>query len=177
MSFKQWLIESERTGNYVAIKSEDLSDFFTKIGVKEPVSGVSPPMSDYHCTLIYSENTSKDTNYVREIIKNHFQDSFTAFVAGAECFDAIPEDGERNSSKSCIVLKLNCEPLVKIHEFLRDVIGLKHSYDVYRPHITLRYNMNVEEAHSIRDEINRTISNWQITLNNIYSQTINKDYV
>ena len=66
-----------------------------------------------------------------------------------------------------------------MHDTLRG-IGLHHSYPEYSAHVTLTYNMDVEEAHAYRDAMNPLLSgapHQYIVLHNIRSETINEDYV
>lgn len=178
MNFKQWLNENiDPDGNYVAIKCEDLSEFLTNVDIQSPITGTAPPAGDYHCTLMYSKNTSKDPRKVMQLITTGFKGPYQAKIIHAECFDSIPEKGSRDEAKSCVVLELECPTLHKIHEYLSETCGLSHSYAEYRPHVTLYYNMSVEEAHLIRDKINQIDMNYPVTLDHIYSQSINEDYV
>ena len=52
-TFKEYLTESEGSGNYVCIDSESMAHLFASLGIQEPISGDAPPKGDYHCTLMY----------------------------------------------------------------------------------------------------------------------------
>ena len=179
-SFIEFINESKAQGNYVALDVlvPDLRLQYNMLGFDNPSSGESPPKDDYHCTLIYSKETNLDPTRVAESLVG-FPSEINARVIGVECFDSIPEDGVRDEAKSCIVLRLESDVLNKMHDTLRG-IGLHHSYPEYSAHVTLTYNMDVEEAHAYRDAMNPLLSgapHQYIVLHNIRSETINEDYV
>jgi len=172
ITFKQYLVEDAKTpGNYISIKSDDLGDFFSDNDIEEPVSGESPPKGDYHCTLMYSKGSAVDTKSILKAINEAgFQKDYKCTVTAADCFDA--DDG----GKSCVVLKLDIPEFHKLHKFLK-TLGLDHSYPKFAPHVSLRYNMDVEEAHKVRDAINASSAKPTIKLSDIHSETINTNYV
>jgi 2'-5' RNA ligase len=175
-TFKEYLTESEGSGNYVCIDSESMAHLFASLGIQEPISGDAPPEGDYHCTLMYSKESAVNCNKIINSIKDNFETSYTATIDHFECFDATPKDGERDSAKSCIVIKLKSQDLHDIHKHLQSM-GMDHSYSEYSPHVTLRYNMAVEEAHYYRDKLNAMKIQLNIKLANYKSQPINKNYV
>ena len=178
-SFKQFFTESvEPDGNYVAIKCEDVSKFLDLFRIKNK-SGEAPPNGDYHCTLIYSKDTSMNPELVLNLTNLGKQNTWLAHVIGVECFDSVPKDGSRDATKSCVVLKLKSPQAEEAHNRLK-TIGLRHSYQEFAAHVTLLYNVKQYEAHYIKDIINRELSNMKpisIVLSGVYSQKINKDYV
>lgn len=175
-TFKEFLMENAN-GNYVCIDVEDdLSSYFNSVGLQEPITGTAPPQRDYHCTLIYSKTTYTDPNKIMKAISEKFDPICHARIEGFDCFDSLPENGVRDSAKSCIVMKLDCPVLHEIYRFLQS-LGLQHSYPQYSPHVTLRYNMSVEEAHYYKDLLNTVFLEQVLTLKNFKSQTINKNYV
>jgi 2'-5' RNA ligase len=175
-TFKDYLIETTGKGNYVCIDSEDLGAFFARIGMQEPVSGKAPPNGDYHCTLMYSTDSSVNPDKAMANITSMFPREIKAEVVHFECFDSLPEEGVRDEAKSCIVMELQNPLLNRMHEYLKSM-GMQHSFPEYRPHVTLRYNMSVEEAHYYKDKLNSANISLSINLANFKSETINKDYV
>jgi hypothetical protein len=178
ISFKDYLRESTNAGNYVSIKCSDLGRFFDALYVTPPKSGESPPAGDYHCTLMYSKGSSVPPNRIQKFLDANFSAPITCNIVGIDCFDSIPKDGSRDAAKSCLVLKLDNPTLGIIHNSLVP-FGLKHSYAEYNPHVTLRYNMSVTEAHVYRDMLNEfpELRELTLTLRTIKSETVNEDYV
>lgn len=174
-TFRQFLESASTAGNYVSIKASDPGDVWKEMGIQPPKSGETPPNGDYHVTLMYSEKSNENIDRITGVLKNSGVDREYEFpVDSAECFDAD------DASKSCIVLKLDAPILHHIHEHLKG-FGLTHSYPTFEPHLTLRYNMDIEEAHKYKDLINTSLEtgNWKklIELNGMKSETLNKNYV
>ena len=176
ISFSQYLMEADvRTGNYVSVKAMDPGDVWEEMHINSPKSGVAPPAGDYHATLMYSETSKEEPSRIIDNLKESgFDREYKCRVESAECFDAD------DTSKSCIVLKMDAPELDKMHDYLKS-FGLVHSYSKFEPHVTLRYNMNVEEAHQYKELINTSLEtkNWEkiIYLQGLCSETINKNYV
>lgn len=175
LNFKKWLDESNMTGNYVCINAiNDYDGFFNEVGIPDPKTGSSPPKGDYHCTLMYSEMTNEHPDRIMDALMIDFNKTITADIVGFDCFDA------EDKSKSCIVIKLKNESLDHLHDLMKGY-GLKHSYSDFQPHITLKYNMDVEEAHYYKDLLNTSLEtgNVPIPLIDLYgfkSDRINKNY-
>lgn len=176
ISFSQYLMEAEkRSGNYVSVKAMDPGNVWEEMHINPPKSGVAPPSGDYHVTLMYSETSKEEPSRILDTLKESgFDYEHKCVVRSAECFDAD------DASKSCIVLKLDSPSIHKIHDYLRSG-GLVHSYPTYEPHVTLRYNMDLAEAHEYKSLINTSLEtgNWAKTiyLQGLCSETINKNYV
>lgn len=175
LNFKQWLDESEMTGNYVCIHAiNDYDGFFDEVGIPDPKTGSSPPKGDYHCTLMYSENSNVDPTRIMNALAVDFNKDLSADIIGFDCFDA------EDASKSCIVIKLKHDLLDHIHDWLKS-FGLQHSYPEFSPHITLKYNMDVEEAHYYKDLLNTSLETGNVPipfvdLGGYKSAKINKNY-
>lgn len=179
ITFKQYLSENEEpAGNYVCIKAEDQERIFESMHIAPPKTGVAPPNGDYHCTLIYSKETSKDPKKILQSIQSTGlnYNNITATVESFECFDSLPEEGSRDEGKSCLVMKLKSDELLKLNDHLRQ-LGLEHSYAEYSPHVTLYYNMQINEAHYFKDIMNAAPEKFVVNLSGIKSETINKNYV
>lgn len=176
ISFSQYLAEAaERSGNYVSVKAMDPGNVWEEMHINPPKSGVAPPAGDYHVTLMYSETSKEEPSRILDALKESgFDREFKPWVESAECFDAD------DASKSCIVLRLDAPELDKIHDYLKS-FGLVHSYPTFEPHVTLRYNMDLAEAHEYKALINTSLEtgNWEkiIYLQGLCSETINKNYV
>jgi 2'-5' RNA ligase len=123
---------------------------------------------------MYSATTDLEPGKVLESLNSLDLNMVKINVVGVDCFDAVKEDG---SEKSCLVLKLSGEILEKAHKTLSDY-GLVNSYENFSPHVTLRYNMTIQEAHMYRDMIRATVKEFApVVLDNPRSETINRDYV
>lgn len=177
IKFKQYLLE-QVMGNYVCIDCEDLSKHWLNVGLTEPTTGKSPPEGDYHCTLIYSKDTKKDPKKIMNALKSweNFQNDEKCVVESYDCFDSTPEKGSRDAAKSCVVMKLDSAYLHACNEFLKSQ-GLMHSYPQFSPHVTLRYNMSVEEAHFYKDKLNNLNKQIIVNLKDYKSEPINTNYV
>jgi len=166
--------ESTSQGNYVALDAPDLDHVWGTFGIKPPKSGSSPPRGDYHCTLIYSKDTSlcpEDSLQKLNSVGINYP-----ILAGVSSFDVF-DDGE----KAALVAKLNSVTLHKLHDVCRG-IGMKHSYPEFNPHVTLRYGMKPDEAHAYAEYLNGNPVpsdgfHFSVALDNLRSETINEDYV
>lgn len=171
---KETVKESVTAGNYVAIDAPDLDQVWDLFGIKSPKTGSSPPRGDYHCTLMYSKDTSlcpKDS-----LEKLNSVGCAYPIVAGVTGFDVF-DDG----TKAALVAKLSAVNLHKLHDVCRG-IGMKHSYPEYSPHITLRYGMKPEEAHAYAEYLNSQPVpdggfHFTVELHTLRSETVNEDYV
>jgi 2'-5' RNA ligase len=161
-TFKEFLTEAkEPMGNYVSIdNTTELPDM--KLEQHFGGSHVCD-FKDQHVTLIYSKETSVPLNNIASVIKN-FPVIVKANVSGVAAFDSLPkEDGSRDVKECTIVLKLKSEVLNKIHKQLKSA-GLEHSYDEFSPHISLLYNLPIEEKQKAIDLISKYISKKPITV-------------
>lgn len=177
-TFLKWLQEDKTMGNYVCIDATDQSNMFKTLGLKQPTTGVAPPNKDYHCTLMYSKDSNVLPHKILSDLENIFPNAIIADVIGFDCFDSLPEAGVRDEAKSCIVMKLNSPVLVNIHNWLKTQ-RMSHSYDEFRPHVTLRYNMSVEEAHKYKSKLDVALqkSPRSVILSGYKSDKIDTNYV
>ena len=171
-SFKSYLLEG-CSGNYVCIESENLSSFFDLVGVPAPTTGDLPP--DYHCTLMYSKRSNIEPQRVLSVLKSSgFDKPYEVEIDAYDSFDSLPKGGLRDEAKACLVAKINCEGLHQLHDFLKGM-GMIHSYSEFSPHITLRYNMDVEEANKYKELLaGKTL---KVLLMKFRSEPINEGYV
>lgn len=151
ISFKQFLFENS-SGNYVSIKVENglsipsLEKLFGGSHVCDP--------KDQHVTLIYSKGTEVSKNKILDTL-HQWNGKIEVELGDVTAFDATPKEGERDSSLCTIVIKLKSKTLDDIHERLKD-IGLKHSYPDFSPHISILYNLPIEE----KEKAISTIEKW-----------------
>lgn len=167
LSFEEYLAESA-SGNYVCVGAEDLSEFLKNSGYPEPASGTAPP--DYHCTLMYSENSHIELTRILSALRASGFDS--EISADVESLDMFPDSEEQG--KVCLVAKLDCSKLHQAHDMLKGM-GMRHSFHEYTPHVTLRYKMDAGEA--IKYIEKPIVAGMKIRLKSFKSERINKDYV
>lgn len=172
-TFKEYLSESDesKAGNYVALASPDLDLFWDMVGIRPPKSGSSPARGDYHCTLIYSKDTAYDPNDMLE--KLSAVDCKYPILSGVTHFSVL---GEPDASKVALVANLDSLTLHKLHDMCRGM-GLQHSYPEFIPHITLRIDMNRDEANAYAEYLNsRPVpangSHFNVELNRLKSERI-----
>lgn len=155
MTLSEFLIEA-KVGNYVAI------DAVLPINLKNDIDSLNlsvPRISDekLHATLIYSIGTTVDEDRIGKLLA-HQPEQFHGTITHATKFDALPKEGKRPSGLCTIVLEIESPELVRLHNTLK-VLGLTHSYDEYKPHVSLFYNIPIEEAEETLDKINHISKN------------------
>ena len=154
-TFTQFLIES-KIGNYVAVDAilpenlkKELDELHTSVQ--------RIPDNDLHATLIYSIGTTMDDDRIGNLL-HHQPEQFHGTIRHVTKFDALPKDGKRPSGLCTIVLEIDCPELNRLHNTLR-AIGLNHSYDEYKPHVSLYYDIPIEEAETLIDKIDHISKN------------------
>lgn len=128
-------------GSYVAwlvshSNAELLSQWMKFVGIKDPV-----PPEELHCTVMYSPKKSLDESaYGDYPMQMPYQASIN--------------NGRRTSAfgkgDGAIVTEFVGRPVEQRHEFYRDYHGLEHSFDTFKPHITLSYNAAAQTADVLR---------------------------
>lgn len=116
-----------KNGTYIGLRpSEETKEGIVKLqkrlGIKNPVDPES-----LHTTLIYSKKGNPN------VIP--YEKEYYAYPLSLELF------GEE---KNCLVLTLESSALDFRHEFLQHM-GLTHSFDSFKPHITLTYDYQGED--------------------------------
>ena len=140
ITFKQYLIQST-SGNYVSL---DVDNPEIDLDLK---SGTVVPPGKHHVTLMYSEGTDVPKDKIKKGIE-WMTGSRTAKSHSVDVFDS-----DDDPTKGCIVLDIDSDHLHNIHEELRR-IGLRHSYQEFKPHVTLAYGVDIDEAKRIAKELN-----------------------
>lgn len=166
ISFKEYLLESSPAGNYVCAHCnapEIPHELLPKSGTVN--------MSEPHITLMYSRGTNIDPRVVDNVMRT-MPHEFQLSWASAECFDAIPKEGERDENKATLVLKVVSPTAMQIHESLKS-LGMVHSYPELSPHVTIAYNVDRDEAYDCASRINEwMMSNPVGGLNKIFTTHI-----
>lgn len=133
--------------------------------------------SDQHVTLIYSKTTSVTLSQVAKVIAT-FPSKIEADVVGVDAFDSTPkDDGNRSIEECTIVLKLKSDELTKVHKKLK-AVGLEHSYDEFSPHISLLYDIPIDQKKKALDTVGKFIheKNIKVTLSGYNNNKIIKDW-
>lgn len=179
ITFKQYLQEAYAPkGNYVSIKATDHNIFNIKRypGAVAPKSGIEVPIEDRHVTLIYSEESNIDCHSLVDSVMSKFPDVILADVVGFEAFDDVPKEGERDSTKATVVAVLKSPVLDMVHEHLK-AYGCYHSYQQYSPHISLYYEVDLQEAHLVVDILNDVVPlPYKVRLQEYVSEVLKKDW-
>lgn len=164
LTFKQYLLESTG-GNYVSLEVDD-----PEIELKLDSGKIVPP-GKHHVTLMYSKGTSVPPEKIKKAIE-WMTGSRTAKSKSVGIFDS-----QDNPSLGCIVLKIDSDHLQNIHEELKR-IGLRHSYSEYQPHVTLAYDVDIEEARSTAKQLNKKLQETPclITMRGLSVEPINDNW-
>ena len=150
-TFKQFISESKKQGNYVSINVKTSIEI-KSLGSIFGESSVCNP-GDQHVTLIYSEGTNVDKGVITKLLRN-YEGDLDVTTNGAAAFDSLPKDGERDEKLCTIVVKLKSGILDEIHEKLKK-IGLNHSYPEFSPHVSLLYNIPIDQKQKAIDIVSK----------------------
>lgn len=180
LTFKEYLKESditEKPGNYVSIKCEcpALPDIFLQSSGEITKSGKCVPEGEHHITLMYSEFSDVDQALISKVLSSA-ADDFYVKITGAECFDA-KLDGVLQEDKKTLVLTVQSSILDTLHETLVS-LGMTHSYPVFSPHITIAYDVDIDECMIIKNKIEQYLYDNQLTVraNGFESKPIEKNW-
>lgn len=130
--------ERRQTGVYVSCTYQDdsltqLGEWMTSLCIVIPMP---TPLDQVHTTIVYSRQDF-DCPIGEEInISNPRPFCPTGFALLGK-----PED-----EQACLVMLLDADPLINIHNFLVDQ-GARHDYDDYIPHVTLSYQVPKDFNH------------------------------
>jgi 2'-5' RNA ligase len=86
-----------------------------------------------------------------------------------------------DSEKAALVANINSTYIQHLHDICRGM-GLQHSYSEFNPHVTLRYNMDPDEARAYADHLNglpvpSSGFHHEFKLDKIKSEKINENYI
>lgn len=175
LSFKEYLFESldSYPGNYVCSYCEKpiVPDSML------PQSGKRPE-DNYHITLIYSQFSDVDQRIIANLLEMVPRDYDLVYDL-VDCFDSIKE-GETEATKAALVLKVVSPTAEKIHESLVS-LGMEHSFPEFSPHVTLAYDVDIDEARECMGKLNVWLSELdnkpRLTTTRFESKPIDKDWV
>ena len=154
-TFLEFITESSAPGNYIAMT---VTEEFTNLSaaLNDTHSGIYVPLDRRHVTLMYSPNTSIEPVTILNVLRSEFPDEFAADAVQFACFDALPKDGERDSTTGTLVVKLESPLLEQIHSRLIE-LGCRHTYQTYSAHVSLHYDMDLTECQDLVETLNSTV--------------------
>jgi 2'-5' RNA ligase len=164
-SFKGFMAEAN-TGNYVSIGAvlpKELKDYIDSLEMSvEPIKE-----SELHATLVYSKGTDISEEKIRKMLDAGKQE-FSGTIKNVTKFDS-----QSDSDKCVIVLEVDSYDLEKIHKKLIK-IGANHSYDEYRPHVSIVYDIPIKEAEAILEKLNSKMDSQEIKFSGFTVEPIRK---
>lgn len=170
LNFLDYICEQmgEWPGNYVAARTED------PVIPKNllPKSGTVPEGKS-HITLMYSMFSCVDGRILDNFIKTVPHD-FQVTPTDFECFDAKGD----NEGKAAVVMCVSHPFLQTMHDSLK-TLGMEHSYPEFKPHITIAYDVDLDEAYEVRDRLRDWLVNGNsnpINTIEIYHEPVDKEW-
>lgn len=157
-TLNEFLIEA-KVGNYAKVDAIIPDDVHETIA---SIDGDHIDPEDLHATLIYSVGTLHDNSAIQNFLDRNTKSHFSGTVTHVTKFDALPKDGKRDEGKCTLVMEIDSPELVELHKKLK-TLGLTHTYDEFRPHVSLIYGADREEVEPKLDELNQKLVGKQIT--------------
>lgn len=164
------MIESaEPPGNYLSLACE-LPTFKEIASLR---SGKAPDKTKSHITVMYSKNSSLDSDKLLKDIEPQWAPSY-ATIIGFDCFDGY----EKGEATGCIVAKVDCPMAEHLHQTLKVAYGLQHSYPQFKAHLTLAYDVDLIEARNITALLNEKYSRraMKLAVGKLTSDTIDTNW-
>jgi hypothetical protein len=123
--------------------------------------------TDLHATLVYSKGTDIPEDKIRKMLAAGKQE-FTGTIEHVSKFDS-----QKDSTMCTIVLEIDSYDLEKIHKKLIK-LGANHSYGEYRPHVSIVYDIPVNEAEAIIPKLNSKMDPQEIKFSGFTVEPIRK---
>lgn len=137
------LEERRKTGVYASCEyhEESLLDVAKWLEKHDQLITVPIDPALLHTTVVYSRN---DFQVPAEGIENFNSNmhEFRFFPTGLAIL------GRQDEEKRALVLLLDAEPLVILHDYLKEN-GASHGFDDYIPHLTVSYDVPADFDHSV----------------------------
>lgn len=123
------LTEDKADGTYVGLRfSKESMEALSKIADKLPNSTSKGEM---HVTLIYSK---KPISFSKDDCKGKLDPPIEIKPKKFSIFET--EGGQK-----VLVLELDCDEILKRHQFIMDKFGATYDYPEYKPHVSLSYDI------------------------------------
>lgn len=164
-SFKSFLEEEPMTGNYVSIGLNKPANL-PKMDIK---TGKILDSKDHHVTIMYSRDSNVPHEDVLSKVKSQIDGHVVAKASGFAAFDSPDDTG------SALVLKLDSPELNTIHKNLKEM-GLQHSYKAYKPHLSIAYGVDTNEAKELVGSLNKEFKSFDVHLAGIEAEPIVKNW-
>lgn len=157
------LTEAEQKGTYAAVRfdAETVQKLTDYIKDNEIPNGVLP--AKMHCTLLYSRTHCPDYEPQGEINP--------PYQAKPVALEIWPSQGD--DPKNCLVLKFECEDLVKRHKQLMQDHDATYDFPEYKTHVTLSYDagdLDLDDLPDIVDAIGK------LTIVSEYGEDLDLDW-
>lgn len=150
-------------------KTQEVDLAYAMVGVYVNNYSLCEPRS--HVTVIYARTSSHaEKHLIAKQILAAYSD-LTAVVSGVELFNS-PSMGKKTFA---LVLTLDCPELQEVHTILCDT-GLKHSYPVYSPHLSLGYGLINTTALTLAKQCKDVTIGRTIKLNCPYVEMLNETW-
>lgn len=163
--FKSFLEEETMSGNYVSIGLKTPANL-PKMDIK---TGKVLDSKDHHVTIMYSRDTDVPHEDVMSQVNKAIKGHVVAKASGFEAFDSPDGDG------SALVLKLDSPELDTIHKNLKEM-GLKHSYRAYKPHLSIAYGVDSQEAKKLVGSLNNGFKPFDVHLAGVEAEPIKQNW-
>ena len=146
-------------GNYVAVNCT--TNAFEILGLEETSLDYRP-----HITLMWSEHSDKDHNNLKDLVTK-----MSAFKM-AKAHKLKPTRVELFENKNggvSVVLVVEHGCLKYIHQMLA-LVGLKHSFPEYIPHMSLTYNTPSQTAEELKRTAELVLDKISIQLTDVVAE-------
>lgn len=123
----------QEKGTYSGVKFDDKTTdaILTYIKTNKIPNGL--PANKMHSTVLYSRKFLPDYKPAGDYDK--------ALEGVPTNFDIWPSTNDDGTTSNCLVLKYDCDDLVKRHKDLMDEHQATYDFPNYEPHITLSYDI------------------------------------
>lgn len=149
-------------GNYVAVKCA--TNAFDWLGLDETALEYNP-----HITLMWAENSSINHEEVKAKVEHmaafEMAKSYPLRPTGVDLF-------ENQNGGYSVGLLVDHGCLFYIHQML-SIMGMKHSFPKYQPHLSLTYNIPLEVAEEIKRTSELILDKITIRLTDVVAESTN----
>lgn len=137
------LKQKEKKGTYSGVKFDNKTTNAILKYIKDNKIPKGLPSEKMHSTVLYS----------RKFLPNYKPagDYDKALEGTPTDFDVWSSNNEDGSSTNCLILKYDCDDLVKRHKELMDTHNATYDFPTYDPHITLSYDIGDLDINQLPD--------------------------
>jgi hypothetical protein len=135
-------IKEKKPGTYVAVKFSDKTVKSFEALIKSYDIPNPTPSDEFHCTVIYSRKHCDGFKPEGELV-----DPWIGKPTKLEIFKTRQSEKETN----CLVIRFDCDKLVKRHEYIMDEYDATYDFPEYKIHTTLSYDCGDFDPASVKD--------------------------